>query len=306
MKNIKSLLLLLIITSFGFSSCQKDIVFVEGSGPGGTKPTTYTTKMSAKVDGVLVDCEFAYAQQFTNPDGTKDIQIHGSKSVQAFILDLQNFKGVGSYNAADLTSSATYVAGITDAFGDSYLSESGTIKITTYNSKVIIGTFEFKGPNDIGTIKTITEGQFVISLEPIPGPTPGATTTNITAKVDGISTAFTGQAAYVKSTLIGNVMTIVGTNGVKAITIAIYNYKGSGTYEIDIDAQGSYNEDQSQTGSYATESGVKTGKLIITSSTSNTIKGTFEFTAPNMNTFLNTKKIITEGKFDLSFTTTTI
>lgn len=306
MKNIKSLLLLLIITSFGFSACQKDIVFVEGSGPGGTKPTTYTTKISAKVDGVLVDCEFAYAQQYTNPDGKKDIQIYGIKSAQSFILDFQNFKGVGTYNAADLISSGTYVSGVNDPFNNGHYAESGTIKVTTYNSKVIIGTFEFKAVNTIGEIKNVTEGQFVISLEPIPGPTPGTTTTNITAKVDGVATGFTGQAAYVKSTLIGNVMTIVGTNGVKAITIAIYDYKGNGTYEIDINAQGSYNEDQSQIGSFATESGVKTGKLIITSSTSNTIKGTFEFTAPNMDSSLSTKKTITEGKFDLSYTTTTI
>lgn len=306
MKNIKSLLLLLIITSLGFSSCQKDIVFVEGSGPGSTKPTTYTTKMSAKVDGVLVDCEFAYAQQYTNPDGKKDLQIYGIKSAQSFILSFQDFKGVGTYNASDLISCGTYVAGITDPFADSYYAESGTIKITTYNTKVIIGTFEYKATNTNGVVKTITEGQFVISLEPIPGPTPGTTTTNISAKINGVAATFTGQGAYVKSTVVGNVMTIVGTNGVKAITIIVYNYKGNGTYEIDIDAQGGYNEDQSQTGSFATESGVKTGKLIITNSTTNTLKGTFEFIAPNMDSSLSTKKTITEGKFDLSYTTTTI
>ncbi|RZL47863.1 MAG: hypothetical protein EOP00_10715 [Pedobacter sp.] len=306
MKKIKSLLLLLLITSFGISSCQKDIVFVDGSGPGGTAPTTYTTKMSAKVDGILVNCEFAYAQEYVNPDGKKDLQINGIKNPQAFTFTWQDFKGVGTYNAADLMSFANYTAGITDPLVDGYFAESGTIKITTYNTKVIIGTFEFKAANTNGAVKTITEGQFVISLAPISAPTPGTTTTNITAKVDGAVVGFAGQAAYVKSTIIGNVMTIVGTNGVKAITIAIYNFKGSGTYEIDVDAQGGYNEDQSQTGSYATESGVKTGKLIITSSTANTIKGTFEFTAPNMDTFLTTKKVITEGKFDLSYTTTTI
>lgn len=306
MKNIKSLLLLLIITSFGFSACQKDIVFVEGSGPGGTKPTTYTTKMSAKVDGVLVECEFAYAQEHTNPDGKKAIDIYGIKGSQSFILSFQEFKGVGTYNAADLISSGTYVSGITNVLTDSYFAESGTIKITTYNSKVIIGTFEFKATNTDGEIKTITEGQFVISLAPIPGPTPGTGTANITAKVDGVATDFIGQANYIKSTIVGNIMTIVGINGVKAIDIGIYNYKGVGTYEIDIDAQGGYNEDQSETGSYVTESNVKTGKVVITSATANTIKGTFEYVAPNMNTTLSTKKTITEGKFDLSYTTTTM
>ncbi|TKC08291.1 hypothetical protein FA048_14135 [Pedobacter polaris] len=306
MKKLHALFLFLTVLCLGFNSCQKDIVFVEGSGPGGTKPTTYTTKMSAKVDGVLVECEFAYAQPFTNQDGTKDIDINGLKNPQGFILSFQDFKGVGTYNAADLISSGTYIAGITNPYADAYYAETGTIKITTYNSKVIIGTFEFKAVNTDGAVKTITEGQFVITLEPIPGPTPGQGTSNMSAKVDGTSTNFVGQAGLVKSAALGNMMTIVGTNGVKALTVIIYNYKGNGTYDIDIDAQGSYNEDQSQTGSYASETGVKTGKLIITSSSTTTVKGTFEFVAPNMDTFLSTKKTITEGKFDLSYTTITM
>ncbi len=305
-KNIKSLLLLLVLTSFGFSACQKDIVFVDGSGPGGTTPKAVKTSMKAKVNGILMECEFAYAQPYTNADGTIQIQINGLKSPQAFIFDFQNFKGVGTYNAADIISSATYVAGITDPFTQSYYAESGTIKIATYNSKAIIGTFEFKAANTNGELKTITEGEFTISLEPIPGPTPGQGNANMSAKVDGTNINFVGQAGLVKSATIGNMMTIYGTNGLKVVTVIIYDYKGNGTYNIDIEAQGGYNEDQSQTGSYASESNVKTGKVIITGSTNNTIKGTFDFVAPNMDTFLKTKKTITEGKFDVSFSTISI
>lgn len=306
MKNIKSLLLLIILTPFGFSACQKDIVFVEGSGPGGTLPPSYTTKMSAKVDGVLVQCEFATAQEYVDIDGKKILQINGLKNPQGFTLTWQNFKGVGTYNAADLTSYGSYVSGIADPLTDSYFAESGVIKITTYNNKVIIGTFEYKAANANGVVKTITEGQFVISLAPVAGQTPGVGNTNITAMVNGTKIDFAGQANYVKSALLGNFMTIIGTNGFKSIQIVIYNFKGSGTYEIDIEAQGGYNEDQSQTGSYATESGVKTGKVIITSATATTIKGTFEFTAPNMDSSLSTKKTVTEGKFDLTYNTTTL
>ena len=307
MKNIQSLLLILVVSCFGLNSCQKDIVFVEGSGPGGTAPATITTSMKAKVNGVLVVCEIAYVQPFTNPDGRKDLQIYGYKNnSDSFTLSFQGFKGVGTYNAADAVSFASYVNGITDPLINGFFAESGTIKITTYNAKVIIGTFEFKATNTVGDVKTITEGEFTISLAPIPDPTPVTGTTNLNAKIDGTNINFNGQAAYVKSATYPNTMTIIGTNGVKALTIIIYKYKGNGVYDIDIDAQGGYNEDQTQTGSYASESGVKTGKVTITSSTANKIIGTFEYVAPNMNSFLTTKKTVTEGKFDLTFTTTTI
>lgn len=306
MKNLKSLLLLIILSIFGFSACQKDIVFVEGSGPGGTLPPSYTTKMSAKVDGVLVQCEFATSQEYVDFDGKKILQINGLKNPQGFTLTWQNFKGVGTYNAADLTSYGSYVAGIANPLADSYFAKSGVLKVTTFNNKVIIGTFEYKAANADGVVKTISEGQFEISLTPVAGETPGIGTTNITAMVNASKVDFKGQATYVKSAALGNFMTIIGTNGTKSIQIVIHNFRGSGTYEIDGEAQGGYNEDQSQTGSYATESGVKTGKVIITSATANTIKGTFEFTAPNMDSFLSTKKTITEGKFDLTYNTTTL
>lgn len=299
MKNIKSLLLLLIITSFGFSSCQKDIVFVEGSGPGGTKPTTYTTKMSAKVDGVLIECEFAYAQQYTNSDGTKDIQIYGIKSAQSFILDFQNFKGVGTYNAADLISSGTYVSGVNDPFNNGHYAESGTIKVTTYDSKVIIGTFEFKAVNTIGEIKNITEGQFVISLEPIPGPEPGETG-NMNAKIDGTKISFTTEAVLMLNSPLGKSMSIIGSNGVKTMSLSIYDFKGVGTYPVPGSSQCFYNEDQSQTGSFYSEN---SGKVVITSANGNKIKGTFEFEAPNQDQNLNTKRNITEGKFEVTYIT---
>ncbi|RZK57477.1 MAG: hypothetical protein EOO91_10060 [Pedobacter sp.] len=306
MKNIKSLLLLLVLMTVGLNACQKDIVFVEGSGPGGTAPAIVKTSMKAKVNGVWVECEFAYAQEYVNSNGKKDLQISGYKNPKAFVFTWQDFKGVGTYNAADLISNASYTEGITDPFTQTYFAESGTIKITTYTAKAIIGTFEFKAANTVGDVKTVTEGQFTISLEPIPGPTPGQGTGNMSARVDGTSINFVGQANLNKGPLFGNMMTIYGTNGLKVVTIIVYNFKGNGTYDIDIDAQGGYNEDQSQTGSYASETGVKTGKLIITSSTSNSVKGTFEFIAPNMDTSLSTKKTITEGKFDVTYTTTSI
>ena len=161
MKNIKSLLLLLIISSLSFNACQKPIVFVEGSGPGGTTPTKATVLMSAKVNGILVNCESVAAQ---NDQNSGTLQINGTKAPEVFTFKFEGFKGPGTYNAADFTSFASYVNGTADPLLNIFPAESGTIKITKFTSTMINGTFDFKAINANGDIKTITEGVFVVIL----------------------------------------------------------------------------------------------------------------------------------------------
>jgi hypothetical protein len=64
----------------------------------------------------------------------------------------------GTYSLANIdTASISY--GIGDDIYDSIISQIGTLVITSYDTKHISGTFEFKGSN--GTdFKTITEGKF--------------------------------------------------------------------------------------------------------------------------------------------------
>ena len=302
MKKIHCFFSLLIALLF-FSSCQKPIVFVEGSGPGGTIPNFNSSSMSAKVNGVLVTCEFAYAQSYTQA-GKLNMQLNGFKNPQAFVITWQDFKGVGTYNAADIISSANYVAGITDPLTQGYFAESGTIKVTTYNDKVIAGTFEFEAANTLGEKKQITEGKFSISLVAPAGPTPGAGNENMSAKIDGTLTPFLAEGGLLSSPPFGKIMNIIGINDQQQLVMSIYDYKGVGTYLIDNEiAQGAYNFNLTQGNSYATEDGKVAGKIVITSATANTLKGTFEFVAPNEDYQITTKKTITDGKFDIKFTT---
>ncbi|WP_316803845.1 DUF6252 family protein [Pedobacter nototheniae] len=121
----------------------------------------------------------------------------------------------------------------------------------------------------------------------------------MSAKVDGTYTAFTAQATLITGSPLGKTLTIIGKNGDKIITVAIYDFKGAGVYSIDDLAQASYNQDLTPSGSFMSS----TGSVIVTSSTGTNIKGTFTFVAPNEDSQINTTKTVTEGSFNLAYST---
>ncbi len=273
----------------GLNACQKDIVFVEGSGPGGTKPTSNTTKMSAKVDGVLVVCDLVNAQKWT---GQKTLQITGFKNSQAFGFIWEDIKGVGTYNAADMSSSAAY----NDESDNSYFAESGTIKITTYNSKVIIGTFAFKAVNIDGAVKNITEGQFVINLETDLVLDQDNDDSTISVKMDGVNTTFL-ECQIVSGGLA--TINIIGITGNKTFTLGISDFKGPGTYDVTAPLTAGahiyYNPDAN------TPYDSISGKIIVTDITADGIIGTFEGVVKLQNSNTTTLIRLTEGKFDVKY-----
>ncbi|WP_131539079.1 DUF6252 family protein [Pedobacter nototheniae] len=121
----------------------------------------------------------------------------------------------------------------------------------------------------------------------------------LSAKVDGTYTAFTAQATLITGSPLGKTLTIIGKNGDKIITIAIYDFKGAGVYTIDNLAQASYNQDLTPSGSFMSS----TGSVIVTSATATNIQGTFNFVAPNQDSQINTTKTVTEGSFNLTYST---
>jgi len=282
-------LCLLALTCLIFtSSCKKEINY---------HPEWNTSSMSAKIDGILLECTLATAQ-FYNVGAQTTAQISGLKGTSGFTLMINDFKGVGTYNVAD-NNIATYLSGNTGP-SESYMANSiGTIKITSYTDQnIITGTFEFKGENPSNsTTKNITEGQFSISLVPVKLPETNNSTNNLSAKVDGVLTGFTGEAVQINVPLLGNVLTITSINGDKRIIIGIIGYKGVGTYNLASDGTGGYMKDQTASGSFSSDSGT----LIITSDANNKLKGTFAFKAPNDDSSIKTSVNITEGTFDLPF-----
>lgn len=292
MKNFRSLILLVSLLTLGLSACQKPIDFPEGSGPGGKKPTPSFFK--AKVNGVWVECNVNVGQLYTQ-SGTNDIQISGIKDgIQGFTIVLQDYKGVGSYSLG-YPSSASYISDFKNPSSASFLADNGNVNITSVNGKIIKGTFEFSCTSlDGNTKKNITEGSFEVSLETPNGPTPGDNDKSLSAKVDGTFVSFVGTGGMIQTPL-GKTISIAGANGRKAISIAIFDYTGPGTYTLDDLAQVGYNEDQSQTGSFLSA----TGKVVVNTYINGVIKGTFECVAPNEDIRLNTKVTLTEGKFEI-------
>ncbi|TCD11116.1 hypothetical protein EZ449_06375 [Pedobacter frigidisoli] len=285
MKIYFRLILLASLCLIFTSSCKKEIDY---------HPEWDKSAMSGKIDGVLLECTLATAQFYVV--GTKTtLQILGNKGTSGFSLMINDFMGTGTYKVAD-NNMAIYllgIAGLQDAY-QGY--EIGTIKITSYTeNKIIKGTFEFTGKNYSTLVnKNITEGQFNISLVPQKLPETNSSTNNLTAKIDGTSTGFTGEA-ITANTPIGNLLTIVSVNGDKRVAISIIGYKGIGSYDIAKDGTGVYMKDQTATGSFYAE----TGALIITSEAGGKLKGTFNFKGPNQDSNIKNSVNVTDGVFDM-------
>ena len=283
------LTLLVLVCLLITSSCKKEIDYHQEWD---------LSTMSAKVDGTLLQCTLATAQVY-DVDGQISVQISGNKGINTgFRLMISDFKGVGTYNLSD-NNMATYLLDIS-GLQDAYIGDpSGTIKITSYlANKYIKGNFEFKGQNQsTSTSKTISEGQFMISLVPVKLPETNNSTNNLSAKVDGTTIGFTGEAISINTSIIGNILTIATINGDKQMILSVTDYKGIGTYDLATEGIGSYMKDQTPTGSFTSTSGT----LVITSEAGDKLKGTFSFNALNENTTINTSVTVTDGTFDLPF-----
>lgn len=287
MKKSLQLFLLLFTTSFLITSCEKPI----------DHPKVDLSTMSGKIDGILLECTFASAQ-FMDLGTKTTLQIIGNKGNDGFSLMIDDFKGIGTYNLAT-NNIAIYLLGVS-GLQDAYMTDgTGSILITNYSAnKLIEGTFQFKGQNiTTSATKNITEGKFSISLVPVKIPDANNGTSNLNARVDGVQTGFNGEAVSGSSPL-GKILTIIGVNGDKTLSISITSYNGVGTYDIAQDGNAIYTKDKGPDNSFYSES----GKLVITSESNGKLKGTFWFKGPNQNGTLNTTVNITDGTFDLPFT----
>lgn len=163
MKKLHALLLLIVILSFGLNSCQKDIVFVDGSGPDGKVPEKAGFSMSAKVDGDLISFNTVDAQQV---DALGVMLIGGSSDIQGISITIAEYDGAKAYDIDKNSVLAIYTknAGI-DPDKDYYIATEGKVTITSVTDKQIAGTFTFSGANlDSSDRKVITEGKFTSKL----------------------------------------------------------------------------------------------------------------------------------------------
>ncbi len=294
MKNFKTLSLLALFLIVGLFSCQKPIIFVEGSGPGGgnvpgTTPGNGTVYMKGKVNGVMVECTSVTAAVMPITSTETTIQIMGFKGNQGFNIMLNNYKGVGTYDL--FVDVGTYIGNIMDP-NTAYFSEQGTVKITEATDKYVKGTFEFKGINGDGETTTITEGQFMSTVVSTGDPGQGADNSRISVKIDGTQTTFDDCQIVSPGAL-----NIIGAAGLRSITLSVVDFNGKGTYDvtgkINEGAYLSYTIDANTT--YREIS----GKITFTEENDDGLVGTFE----GVLKLENSSKLITmtEGKFNVKY-----
>lgn len=171
MKKIKQLgTIAFLALALTFSSCSSDS---DGSSTGPAGDGTIT----AKVDGSTVTTMSLASFAFINGVGeAKALQITGADATaKAFTLQIVGFTGNGTYNtgtdmptvvltytATDINNpqntNNTWVAGGDDG-------STGTITVTEYTDTKVKGTFSFKGKNQAGTNKDVTNGSFNVAIQ---------------------------------------------------------------------------------------------------------------------------------------------
>lgn len=172
MKNFKkSILVLMAVVAVSLTSCKKDD---DGGGGGGAASGT----VQAKVGGSNYKSDSALTSAIlTSSGGTSSVTITANtmngRNITLSIIG--GFDGEGTYNiggGANVFGNASYteidVSNPTDAeiwvapFDESV---AGEINISEVSDKNIKGTFNFRGKNEDGSFKEITEGTFNVDFK---------------------------------------------------------------------------------------------------------------------------------------------
>lgn len=298
MRNIiaKTSLFCLLLLAF---SCAKDIEYLNAGGD--------ASSLKVKIDGTLTEFQNVTAVIMDVPP-KKALQIIASKGTsQALSIMLSDYQGKKTYDLNEDPSIVSFTLDNKNPLETTFLAEEGKVVITSASATTISGTFEFKAKSISDDSERIfKEGSFTITIaDPSKNPSipVNPSNANMKAKINNTSLSFAGEANLIKATqpIAMNSMMINGYSDKKMLSIMIDDYKGVGTYEIN-DTNSHmmmYTLDFSQNaGDYSAIS----GKIIVTSSTSSSIKGTFEFIGEKGNDSSN-KITVKEGTFEMSYKT---
>lgn len=165
MKNLKLIILLLIATN-SLLGCKKK--------GGGSKDNTYYLK--ATVDGTLIESSASIDGTINKQGNNLGIYGRYDGNVAGLDINLTQFTGPGTYAltpASDLTrpllGSGIYRIDKTSRenhiFSTALNNGSGKVVVTSYENNILSGTFEFKGYNTSGELKTVSNGSFRVKLK---------------------------------------------------------------------------------------------------------------------------------------------
>jgi|GEM_PF-1191129 len=297
MRNIIAKTSLFCLLLFTFS-CATDTIHL---------PAGAASSLKVKIDGSLTEFQSVTAVIMDVPP-KKVLQIIASKGTnQGLSIMLNDYQGKKTYDLNEDPSLVSFTLDNKRPLETTFMAEEGKVIITAASATSISGTFEFKAKNiSDDSEKIFKEGSFTITIaDPSKNPSVpvNPSNANMKAKINNTSLSFAGEANLIKATqpIVINSMMINGYSDKKMLSIMIDGYKGVGTYEINDDNGHMilYSLDFSQNaGDYRAVS----GKIVVTSSTSSSIKGTFEFIGEKDNDSSN-KITVKEGTFEMSYKT---
>lgn len=146
-------LLLLLFILLALTSCKKDEE-LEVLNPGMSFTVNGTSKSAAGAENV-------YASM--GDGNTLTVTAKLTPTNELITLVIPGIRGRGEFPIPE-NAEATYVNGPVPAANSHYAS-SGTIKITTFQSNGVKGTFEFNSSSTTGSIKKITMGVFEAEMQ---------------------------------------------------------------------------------------------------------------------------------------------
>ncbi|WP_207420500.1 hypothetical protein [Desertivirga brevis] len=148
-----SALLLMLFILLALASCKKDEQ-LEVLNPGMSFIVNGTAKSATGSENV-------YATKGDGNTITITAKLTATNELITFVIP--GIRGKGEFPITK-SAEATYVNGPVPA-ANRHLANSGTIRITTFQSNGVKGTFEFDSSSLTGSLKKITEGSFEAEIQ---------------------------------------------------------------------------------------------------------------------------------------------
>jgi hypothetical protein len=282
----------------------------DSTGPGGQ---TGNSKFTAKIDGAAWASTSGAERTgvpITLPGLYTLTGISLGASPYTIVITLYNISGPGTYPLGVGVSvpggNALISASTGGGWKTAQTGADGTITITTLTASRMEGTFSFTAVAFTGGAtgtKTITEGTFALDVKPTGtvGPLPENAGSKLSATLNGASY----NASDVSSAFNNGVLTVVGNNATRSLTISLPGVPvtGVGTYTLGA-ASGrvmgmSVLNGTQLAGTYSSSVTGGSGSVTITSLTTTRIKGTFTATLGAAGSGATGTVTVTNGSFDL-------
>jgi len=227
------------------------------------------------------------------------------------VIGLFNIPGPGTYPLGVGPQVAGGFAQVSNATGGWVTPQSGaagSITLTTLTSSRMAGTFNFTAVALTGTAtgtRTVTNGNFDLEVRPTGsiGPLPPNAGSKVGAVVGGA--AFNAAAASGSLLTSGTpILTVVGNNDARSLTISLTGVSTPGTYALSAAAPtrviGVANTTNTFANTWSSNGPGGAGSVTVTAITAARIQGTFTATlGPAPGTTTTGSLTVTSGIFDI-------